>query len=80
MNSRFEQNDPNWSVAKSVMNVELTFPSTPVVPQEIKDLLIGMLNKDPKKRITAEEIAGNEWLATKFAEWQRMLEYLKGTQ
>ena len=80
LNSRFEQNDPNWSVAKSVMNVELTFPSTPVVPQEIKDLLMAMLDKDPKKRITADKIAGNEWLATKFAEWQRMLEYMKGTQ
>lgn len=66
------------NVSKIVSGVELTFPETPVVPNEVKQILSGMLEKDPAKRMTADELAQNEWLQEKYIEWQRVLEYMRG--
>ena len=60
--------DQNCSIANTVLHVtqmisekNLEFPEERPISKEVKDLLIGTLNKDPKQRLTFEQIVKNEW-------------------
>ncbi|KAG7673052.1 hypothetical protein Ndes2526B_g05377 [Nannochloris sp. 'desiccata'] len=51
---------------KIVKTQELTFPDIPAdASTEVKTLLRGLLEKDPKKRITLEKAAAHEWTTDK---------------
>lgn len=41
------------------------FPTTPEVPKQLKDLLIGMFNPNPEQRNSLEQIEKSEWLTQK---------------
>lgn len=60
--------DQNCSIANTVLHVtqmlteqNLEFPKERPIPEEVKDLLMGTLNKDPRERLTFEQIVQNEW-------------------
>ncbi|KAK8898586.1 hypothetical protein M9Y10_000878 [Tritrichomonas musculus] len=60
--------DQNCSIANTVLHVtqmlseqNLEFPPERPIPKEVKDLLMGTLDKDPSKRLTFEQIVQNEW-------------------
>ena len=44
----------------------------------MKSIFAGMLAKDPNERLTAQQIADNEWIKEKCDEWQKILDYMKG--
>lgn len=41
---------------------DLEFPECPVIPNEMKEIIAGLLEKNPEKRLTAEQLIQNEWL------------------
>lgn len=60
---------PFWGKTKSrifesVRSAELRFPSDPWggVSQSAKDLIAGMLCRDPAQRLTAKQVLGKLWL------------------
>jgi len=57
VNSRYS-NDPS----KPLPTLRVRFPTDVRASLEVKDLLIGMLEDDPEKRITMEEIIKHEWI------------------
>lgn len=71
-----EQADPN----KRICNIsrlqplcELTFPDTPIIPNELKYIISRLLRKKPEERMTAEELANNEWIHKKRRDWEDLL-------
>jgi serine/threonine protein kinase len=60
------------------MAYELVFPKWPVVPDELKEILIRLLEKDPDIRMTAMEIVANEWLLEQHEEWETLRELIGG--
>ncbi len=50
------------TLIKQITKQTLKFPKEPVIPKPLKALLTGMLNKDPKKRSSLSQLAGNAWL------------------
>ncbi|CAI5999578.1 unnamed protein product [Closterium sp. NIES-65] len=54
----------NRSLAEAIRGKEVSFKSAKWagVPEECKDLIGRMLDKDPKRRITALEILGHPWI------------------
>lgn len=65
-------------ITKYVNLYELTFPDVPLIPDQMKQILSGMLAKDPVQRITAQEIADNAWVNQKCQEWKGIIDYMKG--
>ncbi|KAL3649485.1 Serine/threonine-protein kinase Aurora-3 [Castilleja foliolosa] len=47
---------------KRIMKVDLSFPSTPEVPDEAKDLICKLLVKDSSKRLSLEKIMEHPWI------------------
>jgi serine/threonine protein kinase len=64
-------------VADHVMPFPLNFPKEPVVPLELMDVLSGLLEKDPLKRTTAEELVRNEWIGERIEEWSDLMTTLR---
>ena len=62
--------------AKNEISGDLEFPEVPAVPNELKDIISGMLERDPARRLTAQAVAENPWLAEQTEQWERMMEYL----
>ena len=62
--------------AKNEMAGELEFPEVPSVPGELKEIIAGMLEREPKKRLTAREIAENPWISQQAELWEEMMSYL----
>lgn len=65
-------------ITRCINEYELTFPEVPAIPDEMKSIFAGMLAKDPNERLTAQQIADNEWIKEKCDEWQKILDYMKG--
>ncbi|OHT01396.1 CAMK family protein kinase [Tritrichomonas foetus] len=65
-------------ISKCVNNNPLEFPDVPAIPDELKMIISGMLEKNPAERITAQQIADNEWIHEKNDEWVKIMNYLKG--
>ena len=71
-----EQADPDkriCNIARLQPLCELTFPETPIIPEELKDIISRLLRKKPEERMTAEELANNEWIHKKRKEWEDLL-------
>ncbi|KAL6495426.1 Serine/threonine-protein kinase Aurora-3 [Orobanche gracilis] len=47
---------------KRIMKVDLSFPSTPAISAEAKDLISRLLVKDSSKRLSLEKILGHPWI------------------
>lgn len=46
---------------KKIVNVDYKFPEKKVLSAECKDMINGLLKKDPKKRFTVKQICGHPW-------------------
>ena len=64
-------------IQQCVSTYDLEFPKNPDIPDEMKDIISGMLHKDPNKRITAQHIADNHWIQQKCVEWQELLDFMR---
>jgi serine/threonine protein kinase len=64
------------NVAKNEVNGGLVFPTSPPIPDEMKNILCGLLEKDPANRMTAEELIGHPWLSEQVSEWEQMMNLL----
>jgi serine/threonine protein kinase len=64
------------NIAKNEVNGELTFPSTPSIPNELKNIICSLLERVPANRMTAEELATHPWLAEQVTQWDQMLTLL----
>ncbi|XP_075671426.1 serine/threonine-protein kinase Aurora-3 isoform X2 [Castanea sativa] len=47
---------------RRIMNVDLSFPSTPCVSTEAKDLILRLLVKDSSKRLSLQKIMEHPWI------------------
>ena len=45
-----------------ISTIDVEFPEDRKISNELKNLILQMLEKDPSKRITCKEIKKNEWL------------------
>lgn len=71
-----EQADPNkhiCNIARLQPLCELSFPETPIVPDQLKEIISKLLRKNPEERMTAEELANNEWIHDKREEWEALI-------
>ncbi|XP_061197080.1 calcium/calmodulin-dependent protein kinase kinase 1-like isoform X1 [Saccostrea echinata] len=57
----FEDDFP-LSLHKKIMNDPVKFPEKPVLSEELKDLILKMLDKNPNTRITLPEIKEHPWV------------------
>lgn len=64
-------------VTDNVMPYELVFPDWPVIPNELKDIISGLLIKDPDQRMTAKELVSNPWMKEKNEEWNELMNFLQ---
>ena len=76
-----EQNqDQEWNnttiISRFVSQTELTFPEIPMVPEEFKQILMGMLDKNPMTRLTAQQITENKWINEKIQERNNIMNYM----
>ena len=51
----------------AIRSAPLHFPEAPAISPEMKDLLRGLLTKDPVRRLTMPAIMAHPWLATQDA-------------
>ncbi|KAK9800910.1 hypothetical protein WJX73_010144 [Symbiochloris irregularis] len=66
---RIPFNAPNvFKLFQVVQHEPLRFPETPVVSSDLKDLLLKMLCKDPKQRLTMQRVMKHAWV-TKRGVW-----------
>ena len=63
-------------VTDNVMPYPLVFPEWPVIPEELRNIISGLLDKDPTKRMTAEELANNPWITEEVTEWKGFERFL----
>ncbi|KAL4188101.1 hypothetical protein AMTRI_Chr09g42420 [Amborella trichopoda] len=57
----FETESQNDTLRR-IMKVDLSFPSTPLVSREAKDLITRLLVKDPSKRLPLQKILEHPWI------------------
>ena len=71
-----EQVDPDIrvnNISRIKPLCELEFPESPVVPNEMKEIIAGLLKKNPDERLTADQLCENEWLKEMDYEHQKLL-------
>lgn len=64
-------------ISACVTSYELEFPSIPSIPDELRRIISGMLEKDAKKRFTAKQIAQNEWIHQQFERRKQVINFMK---
>lgn len=72
--------DGQWNtlnITKNVNGVDLVFPNIPSIPNELKQVISGLLDKNPNERMTAHQLVENPWIIEKINEWQKLMEYLQ---
>uniref|UniRef100_A0AC34RF06 Protein kinase domain-containing protein n=1 Tax=Panagrolaimus sp. JU765 TaxID=591449 RepID=A0AC34RF06_9BILA len=54
----------NYVIAlhKKIKNDPVIFPEKPIISKQLKDLIMGMLKKDPGLRLLLQEIKNHEWV------------------
>lgn len=71
--------DAQWNtmnITKNVNDIELVFPSVPAVPNELKQIIAGLLDKNPVERMTAKSLSEHPYIIEKMDDWKRLVEYL----
>lgn len=59
----FKSKDKTYmGLINEILKSEVVFPSGKTIPEGLKNLIIGLLEKDPKKRLTIKQVMENEWL------------------
>lgn len=66
----------NINMVRTVATIDLLFPEIPVVPNELKAIIAGLLNKNPEERLTAQQLCGIEWMISKVDEWNNMIDFI----
>ena len=66
-------------VTDNVMPHPLVFPDWPVIPDELKSIIAGLLDKDPGTRMTADDLISNPWIQEQMTEWNSLARFLKRT-
>ncbi|XP_052228908.1 calcium/calmodulin-dependent protein kinase kinase 1-like isoform X3 [Dreissena polymorpha] len=56
------EDDMPLSLHKKILTDPVIFPEKPVISENLKDLILKMLNKDPEKRITLPSIKEHAWV------------------
>lgn len=54
----------------------LIFPDLPVIPEELKDILRGLLEIDSNQRMTSAQLVDNVWLNNTALYWDNILSYV----
>lgn len=67
------------NVNRRLVTETLDFPPTPAIPDELKQILAKMLDINPETRMTAQEIAENEWIHEKLEEWDRLMNFVSNS-
>ena len=47
---------------ESILNDPVVFPDSVVISDDLKDLILGLMKKDPEERLTMEQIQQHPWL------------------
>lgn len=55
---------------------ELEFPEFPFVSVELKEIISGLLKKNPLERMTSEELISNQWITKTYQERNQFLSFL----
>ncbi|KAK8890670.1 hypothetical protein M9Y10_035455 [Tritrichomonas musculus] len=76
-----EQNEaPVWNntspIIQCVNSYGLEFPNVPSIPNEMKKIIAGMLEKDPNRRLTAKQIDENKWINEKYERRKKIMNYM----
>ena len=74
-----EQVDPDIrvnNISRIKPLCELEFPKTPIIPDEMKEIIAGLLKKNPEERMTADQLCENEWLKEMDDENQKLMSVL----
>ena len=66
-----------FPIINCVSTFELEFPNIPSIPIELKKIISGMLERDPQKRLTAKQIAQNEWISEQYKKRKRLMDFMK---
>lgn len=56
------KNKNYMELVETISKAEVVFPETRTVSKELQQLILQMLEKNPKKRITCKEIKQNAWI------------------
>jgi [calcium/calmodulin-dependent protein kinase] kinase len=56
------KNKNYMELVEIISKAEVIFPNTRIISNELKQLILLMLEKNPKKRITCKEIKQNNWI------------------
>lgn len=72
-----ENLDVDNTVNKTAFNHQLTFPSIPVVPIELKTIISRLLDKNFETRLTADQLIQDSYLQTKYYSFQQAANFLR---
>lgn len=64
------------NVSKSLDLGELEFPEIPSIPNELKTVISGLLEKNPDQRMSANDLCSIQWLAEQELQAQNIYNYL----
>ncbi|OHS93672.1 CAMK family protein kinase [Tritrichomonas foetus] len=67
----------NVNVTRNTFNQPLTFPSLPLVPDELKVILSSLLDLNPDTRMTAAELIEDQYIVSTYEEWKKASAFLK---
>ncbi|EAY08152.1 protein kinase, putative [Trichomonas vaginalis G3] len=56
---------------------DLTFPDYPILPKDLKDILRGLLDKDPDKRMTAAELVNHPFIQNNKNNWSNIIQLME---
>ena len=62
-----------YNYVREETQCDLTFPSLPPVPDDLKRIFAGMLEKDPLQRMTATQLATDPWLNETVRRWEEVV-------
>lgn len=58
---------------------DIVLPEKPYVFDELKQIMLSLLSKDPEKRLTADELVKHKWLEERATSWKKFNESILNT-